>query len=113
MFWGDVELKDMKLHKDEKCCYYLSLTYIEDRDDGVYEHYFPNAKLCLWETPILETHGSEAWLDLGVRKLLLCRDEETGGVYIERKIKDKQPKKMTISEIEKELGYKIEVVSEK
>ena len=113
MFWGDVKLKDMKLHKDEDGNYFLTLTYIEDRDDGVYEHYFPNAKLCLWETPILETLGAEAWLDLGIRKLFLCRDEETGGVYVERKIKDKPPKKMTISEIEKELGYKIEVVSGK
>ena len=113
MFWGDVELKDMKLHTSEDGYYYLSLTYTEDRDDGVYEHYFPKALLNLWNEPVLEINSVETFLNIGFGSMLLCRNEETGGVYVERKIKDKPPKKMTISEIEKELGYKIEVVSEK
>lgn len=53
----------------------------------------------------------ENFIDLGFGDLLMVRDKDN--VIFTEKVIEEYPQKMTLSEIEKKLGHKVEIVSEK
>ena len=115
-----VILKDLQLHKgnykEGGCGYYLSAEYIKETNDGIYSINIPEMKLDI------NHHGfiykvepfdrlmfyPNATVDIGFGDLKLPYHNH----IIETKIEDKVHK-MTVEEIEKGLGYKVEIVSEK
>lgn len=120
-------LKDCQLYKKEDK-YYLSLTYEVEELDGIYEYNIPKVSLPIATDRILieETtigtyshHCGRLFDDIenicnlvldNHARLKLEKDNEI--LYSSRLIK-KKTRKMTLAEIEKELGYKVEVVSKK
>lgn len=114
-----VTLKNVALYND-KNGYYLSLEYEEETIDGIYRIEIPKADLripynrCdIYVEPsrYLFIQDSDHYLCIGEGNKILLKPGLTGGKYSRTLIK-KKTRKMTISEIEKELGYKVEVVSE-
>ena len=117
----DHELVDLQLHKEEleksAETYYLSATYRYENDRGIYEVTIPKILLpirdVIMKTPMSATHirYAETFVDIGFGDLLVLPDDDGRMIYeklIEEKVHD-----MTVTEIEKKLGYKIRVVSEK
>ena len=110
-----ITLVDMKLHKNKLAngvySYYLSAEYNRENEFGIFRITVPHVDLPLsngfsWST---STDPFDVDLiDFGFGELPFRA--RNGGI-IETKIKDKT-KKMTLAEIEKKLGHKIELVSE-
>lgn len=112
-----VTLVDMQLHKKRlrngSYSYYLSAEYNRENDYGIYRITVPHV-----DVPILNQFSITTsidpfdidYIDFGFGSLPF---KAMDGGIIETKIKDKPKKKMTVDEIEKQLGYKIEIVSEK
>ncbi len=117
------ELIDLQLHKEKLDTnaevYYLSAVYRHETDSGVYEFTVPRIVLPISDDPILKrsTPGRTRYtwaydsIDLGFGDLFLHPDED-GHIFYEKFIKEKIHD-MTLDEIEKKLGYKVRVVSEK
>lgn len=118
---NDVKLASVKLKKDERG-YYLRLKYIQDTDDAISEVIIPKYRLKIWEDRICINHptgyrvheapdaniGFGYWeLDKGWTEHI--DDKE---VYYSVKTLKEKVHKMTVADIEKKLGYKIEIVSE-
>lgn len=113
---GDnVELKDVKLKKLDGRGYFLDVTFKYENETGVYEMNIPLVKLPIKhdELPIFMMHmdngDNKRYIDLGFGELPMLFDTENLMTHSITKIKDK-PRKMTLSEIEKALGYEIELV---
>lgn len=117
----DYELVDLQLYKEEVAknavCYYLSAIYRYENDSGVYEVHIPKIELPIRDvamrTPIHSKYiyYENPTIDIGFGDMRMFPDAEGGMIYerlIEEKIHD-----MTLDEIEKKLGYKVRVVSEK
>ena len=111
-------LKDLQLHKkeDEKCVeYYLSAVYHDENDAGIWEIIIPHIVLPLYSDHISVSHNPCLWkentVDLGFGDLPMLLDEN-GHMYYQKLIKEKIHD-LTLSEIEKKLGYKVRIVSEK
>ncbi len=120
MFIGDkAKIKDLKLNKKKlgNGAYEYYLTTVIEHEDiaGVYETVIPRIELPvqLRELKITGNHMPypSMEIDLGFG-LLEIWNQFGSAPYISTKIKDKT-QKMTLAEIEKKLGYKIELVSEK
>lgn len=94
------------------------MIYICEDDSGVYEVTFPKIPLKFYinELPVIVGFDSynehNACMDIKLRyghKLeAIVSDTRESPVVIEKMLK----KKMTVYEIEKELGYEIEIISE-
>lgn len=126
MFENKCKLVDLQLHKDEDCGYYMSAVYRHEDESGIYETTIPH--ICLFTRnggPIVKRpirHRKESLnidtdmptIDLGFGDLIFIRvnDKETGCCTdMITKTIEKKVKKMTLADIEKKLGYKIELVS--
>lgn len=121
MIWlgNKCRIKDLKLNKKKlgKDAYEYYLTAVLEHEDvaGVYETTIPRIEL---PVRLREIKQDTSWqvhtamqIDLGFGLLDIIR-EFGEPLYKTTKIKDKT-QKMTLAEIEKKLGHKIELVSEK
>ena len=121
MIWfaDKCKVKDLKLNKKKlsRDAYEYYLTAVIEHEDkaGVYETVIPHIELPVYcrEIKLNSSCGCypDVQMDLGFGLL-----DVIGGFneppYTTTKIKDKT-QKMTLAEIEKKLGHKIELVSEK
>ncbi len=116
--YDKTNLMDVSLHHD-KDGYFLRLTYKAENESGIYEVVIPRVKLNIWEhslplitkeyfTPYM-TIGT-AYINVGFGEAYV--EQEDGAIYTVKQIESKTHK-MTLSEVEKKLGYKIELVSDK
>lgn len=114
-----MQMKNVNLYKDNTDNqYYLSITFTVEAEEAIYEYHIPKVHLpiCDFDNPVITRYptnrygAEEMYIDIGFGKLLVIPDKDNIH-YVTRKIKDKT-KKMTLKEIEKKLGYKIELVSE-
>ena len=118
-------LKDLKLYKEDNR-YYLHAEYEKEDDDKITRTIIPKIELPVMHYPYIENYeglcGIRCNIDLGFGTLSALRGDvsdprngktcdATDVFYASYVIKTKT-KKMTLSEIEKELGHKIELVSE-
>ena len=115
-----VTLKNVELYSD-KNGYYLSLEYEEETVDGIYKIEIPKADLripcdrCdiyIGPSSYLSLYYGKHYLRVGEGDKILLRPGLTGDEYIKTLIK-KKTREMTLSEIEKELGYNIKIVNDK
>lgn len=114
------KLYHLELHKD-KVGYYLSATYTKEDDHRISEVYLPKIRMalhqapavivCTEEKPYSMGHITRQYVDIGFGKVLL-EEGKDGYAYIERVIEEKTTE-MTLAEVEKKLGYKVKIVSEK
>lgn len=122
MLWigSNTKMKDLKLNKEKlgKGAYQYYLTAVIEHEDvaGVYETVIPHIELPLRLREVKQNDGCycigpEMEIDLGFGLLNVYRNFDEP-LYTTTKIKDKT-QKMTLAEIEKKLGHKIELVSEK
>lgn len=105
-------IKDVKLVQ-EKETYYLDLTYECEDEKAVYVSNIPRVELPCLNDPYINDFGDNgAVIGFigGVR--LLIRQDQNGALFSKILVEEKTHK-MTVAEIEKKLGYKIEIVSEK
>lgn len=131
-----VTLKSVRAYKDKTYNpnheFFLELVYEVENDSGIYEHIYPKVDLCINKSrlPILENNTSlypfaEDYIhfdddvtmplmktNITVKNLKGKEVKCEHTYYVVRTIKEKTHK-MTLSEIEEKLGYKIELVSEK
>lgn len=110
-----VILKSLTLIK-ENDRYYLSAVYRVEDDNGTWELSYPRIELTINKKflPLLRaeygTSFNEVVIDLGFGDLPL---KEIGkGVYAEKKLIEEKIHDMTVSEIEKALGYKVRIIGE-
>lgn len=112
---NNVELKDVKLNKLDGRGYFLDVTFKYENNTGVYEMNIPWVKLPIKHDALptfmmyMNDGDDEHYIDLGFGILPALFDPDTKMTHCITKIKDK-PRKMTLSEIEKALGYEIELV---
>ena len=110
-FETECKLKDLNLYKKDGK-YYLSATYLVETPNAIEELYFPKLELPVTQNGVMVEHpGNEATVYLGFGGLKAEKDENGvryGRITIKEKIHE-----MTLEEIEKKLGYKVKVVSEK
>lgn len=118
------EIKNIRLY-EENGRYYLSLNYIYEDDNSIKEFEIPKVKLPFSKNSFLniksdyyDSYGRvDHYLIVNNANFELCRAEcSMEGVFGEHefvfKTIEKKATEMTISEIEKRLGYKIKIVSE-
>lgn len=118
------ELKECRLFED---CghYYLYLRYIIEDDKEVAEYIIPKVDIRFnkYQAPTsVHFYSNNPFdrchihkLELGCEQFTLHEGEGHDGanhVYMTKKVIETKTKKMTVAEIEKKLGYKIEIVSE-
>ena len=114
------ELKDLKLIKENEK-YYFDATYEYENKNGVYELNIPRIILPIvpdrmpsyhHDVSLGNIHPGTLEVDLGyLGYLQVERDMKTNMTHRITEIK-KKPRKMTLAEVEKRLGHKIELVSE-
>ena len=109
------ELKALELFTEEKfgvTSYFLKGVWEYSNDRGLHELTIPKISLNIngQSIPKIICEIAE-FVNLIVGPNLLEKDEK-GNLYYVKTI-EKYPQKMTLTEIEKKLGYKIELVSEK
>lgn len=123
------KLKDAKLFK-ENGMYFLSLTYTAEDMSGVYELIIPKMNIhnCLYKSPLFESKIERVFESVTVlfddcqfklSKKDVCFKGADGKEHIAEDVYylvntvEKKTHKMTLSEIEEKLGYKVEIVSKK
>ena len=111
------ELKDLQLYKEDGG-YYLAAVYHHENEKGIYEVTIPKIHLFIRKEPIIKIpmrgygiYEESSTIDLGFGDCSILPDAD-GSMYMEKLIKEKIHD-MTLSEIEKKLGSKVRVVSEK
>lgn len=112
---GQVTLNNLELYK-EKHLYYLKATFLNDTPEVVEKITVNNIKLPVVfpAVTIVDRMGRlepEVLLDFGFGDLELENSWPNGADVKVETIKNKT-QKLTLAEIEKKLGYKIELVSE-
>lgn len=112
------KLIDAKLIK-EKDSYYLDLTYEYEDDKGIYHEHIPRVYLPIHRYLGMHTSTNHILpvtvLDFGMGvELTVCPhiDEDGDRYKFTIKTVEEKVQKLTVSEIEKRLGYKIEIVAE-
>lgn len=118
-------LKDLKLKKDKDGYYYLRAVYEREDDYRKEELVVPHIPLNLWTWPKIHTH-TDAWAVRPTPRVTIelgSFDEiplMKGSAYPDApdccyaaKILEEKTQTMTLAEIEKKLGYKINLVAEK
>lgn len=116
---NDINLTNVKLKKD-KCGYYLRLKYIQETDSVVNEIIIPKYRLPIRTNDLIIRnegyHGTSIEADIGFGYFPLENGvtEHSDGKEVIFTVKELKKKvhKMTVADIEKKLGYKIEIVSE-
>ncbi len=105
-----VQLDGLKLNRDDQG-YYLSAQYtIEDRGT-IKEVCFPKIRLKIGEDRLhIEYTYNSCRVDMGCGSWLV--EPNIIGVYYTEKVIGEKIYEMTLSEIEKKLGYKVKIVSE-
>lgn len=110
----DQRLTDLKLGKDNEG-YFLTAKYLSEDNHRVTEITIPKIRLPLRNYPSTECEigvcGTHHRVDLGFGMLPMCLDDKLG-YFIEKVIEEKVTE-MTLAEVEKKLGYKVKIVSEK
>ena len=105
------ELKDLQLH-EENHGYFLTAIYRHENDQGIYECIIPKIGLPIRTEPIVKIPmidprcvGDRDFptIDLGFGDCIIFRDTK-GHLFTEKLIKEKVHD-LTLSEIEKKLGY--------
>lgn len=113
-------LVDLQLHEEEitkgATAYYLSAVCKYEDESGVYEMTIPKIRLPLHD-PIIKQeysnryYGDRITVNIGFGDMDVIHDKKGNPFYVKcvkEKIHD-----MTLDEIEKKLGFKVRVVSEK
>lgn len=122
---GYTNLINARLYEEDGR-YFLNLKYLVENDDEILELEIPKAQIHLDSIPIITCYDTEypgygsIYLDriydltLGTNSFTLYPGEtsKANHCYYTEKRTSKKPKKMTIEEIERKLGYKIAIVSE-
>ena len=111
------ELKSIKLIKEDGN-YYLDVTYHYENEKGIYKFNmprvlsrFPKYGIQVINRGIMESEP-EPELDRDVR-LPIREFNDGNNSYFWKEVPIRlKPRKITVAELEKELGYKIEIVSE-
>lgn len=118
-----IELTDVQLYKEGKE-YYLRLKYRKENLNGIYEIEIPKVALGIRQNGLrINTVVEESCyfgvnprrfdrLDLCIDSMFAILDNEEG-YRIKETIIEEKKRKMTVSDIEKELGYKVEIISNK
>lgn len=105
------ELISADLEKHDKNEYILHLRYMVKSQYGTVIYDIPKVFLPIGSfAKILHENGKVYLTFFDGTKLPLGLDKEGVAIHM---VSEKPSKKMTIAEIEKELGYSIEIVSEK
>ena len=117
----NVKLKSKKIYEQNDHLY-LKLVYQYETDSGVYELIIPKIALdiCTTRIPTLSQENSlinpgyNAWFGSHEYDLEKASTKYTGVsvAYVINTIEEKKHE-MTLEEIEKKLGYKVKIVSEK
>jgi hypothetical protein len=112
------QLKGLKTYFDDENGWCLRAVYKREDDTGIYEVTVPKIHLPTMNGPVIKTpicicdrYSEPPTIDLGFGDLNMLKDE-TGHLYYEKLVKEKIHN-MTLDEIEKKLGFKVRVVSEK
>ena len=116
---NDINLTNVKLKKDERGCY-LRLKYVQETDNAINEIIIPKFRLPIRTNDlIIRNEGYhdtsiEANIGFGYFPLENGVTEHSDGSEVVYSVKTLKQKvhKMTVADIEKKLGYKIEIVSE-
>lgn len=118
---NDIKLTNVKMKKD-RWGYYLRLKYIQETDSAISEIIIPKYRLNIWEDKLIISHepshtaisSVDANIGMGSKRLQKGLTEHSDIVEVEYSVKVLKEKvhKMTVADIEKKLGYKIEIVSE-
>lgn len=111
-----VKLKSVKLKNHGMFGYCLDITYIVDSPFSTEEINIPCVKLPISEKrfAIREDQGAflnRFYADIGFDECVLC--EEFGKPPYTIKTIQEKTKEMTLEEIEKKLGHKVKIVSDK
>jgi hypothetical protein len=109
----EIELKHLEMYK-EKDTYYLKAVYEHTTKYRKERLIIPKIILPVNPKNVIINHATcynhEANVNIGFGNLPIL--EKDGFSYIV-KILEEYPQKMTLEEIEKKLGYKVEIVSKK
>ena len=111
------ELKSINLIKEDGD-YYLDVTYHYEDERGTYEFNIPRVLLPFpkYHIPIINRSTIEHEPDLVLASDLYLTikefNEENNSYFWKDVPIQLKPRKITVAELEKELGYKIEIVSE-
>ena len=115
------KLKSCRIYEEDGK-YYLDLKYTIEKIDGIYEKHIPKVRLSIPTNacPIsteyhLSIFGSEPEhvTRLHLDNYQFLDVEAVNGIECTEILVKKKTRKMTLAEIEKELGYSVEVVSKK
>lgn len=109
-------LKDLKLYK-ENDKYYLSALLIHEDKRGIYEVSIPKIELPIASDCSIDyTYGACGYfpnttltVDFGFGKLYAVPVDDDNKLYFTLTCIEEKVRKMTLAEIERELGYKIEL----
>jgi hypothetical protein len=103
-------LSNLKVHKDEKG-FYLSAEYTYDDKYSTRKLSIPKIRLNdVLQEPCFHATSDVTYIDIGFGECRLEPDSN-GRCYTMTTLKEK-PQEITLSEIEKRLGYKVKIVSE-
>ena len=117
MYNSRAKIKNVKLVQ-EKETYYLDLTYECENDKEVYVLNIPRVELPYFDNPLINVvshdditlaSGTISFYPGGI---FTIKQNKNGTLFSKIVVKEKTHK-MTVAEIEKKLGYKIEIVSDK
>lgn len=116
---NEINLTNVKLKKDERGCY-LRLKYIQETDNAINEIIIPKFRLPIKTNDMTIRNDGyplgevEANIGFGFFPLENGVTEHSDGKEVVFTVKELKKKvhKMTVADIEKKLGYKIEIVSE-
>lgn len=109
-------IKDLQLYKEDNK-YYLSAVLLHEDKKGFYEITIPKIKFPITNPTSINTestydiwygHQKTAHIDFGFGGLEIIPDESTDIFYTSTYLEEKVHP-MTLAEIEKELGYRIEL----
>lgn len=103
-------IKDVKLVQEKKM-YYLDLTYECEDEKAVYVMNIPRVKLPCLNNPRIDDITNPTIEFIGGTRLQIRKDQN--GALLSEVVIEEKTHKMTVAEIEKKLGYKIEIVSDK
>ena len=109
------KIRDVKLVQEGEV-YYLNLTYDCEDEKSVYVLNIPRVELPYFDNPYINVindgDATNATIGFfgGVR-LPIYKDQN--GALLSKVVIEEKTHKMTVAEIEKKLGYKIEIVSNK
>ena len=112
----DVNMKITSVKLNKNPCYSLDIKYELETPTEIREFHLPNVQIPLnaehlWIGADRGCYGIYYDVDVGFGVTKLNRDSK-GNAYYERVIQEKT-KEMTLEEIEKKLGHKVKIVSDK